>query len=252
MTNEQAAYFAGAIDGEGWIGLRRLSPSSGEWRKSPSFKFAVTVANTNRAWLETLKGWAGGGSIYETEQQAHRNRRACYRLDLRGPQVRLVLAQTMPYLMMKRRQAELLLAFYPLAARRRALNGAARGADPSVVKQQEAIYLELRELNKRGHAAINVGGRPQSKRQCALDGCEGKHYGHGYCWIHYRKFIVRGGPALHERSCAECGKPFVARRSDAAFCSSECAGKTYYKVHGERIREQVAKRAREKRAVVKT
>jgi len=235
---ERSAYTAGAIDGEGWIGLQRGSPEARGVR-SPRFAFGLTITNTNKQWLETLQSWFGG-TIHRIEAAGHRNRRACYILRFRSAEVRNVLAAVMPYLLVKRRQAELLMEFFPLAYQRRAMNlppHQPRDSDPIVLKQQ-AIYEELRRLNQRGHKAVNYEF-PRETRLCSLDGCERKHYGHGYCWIHYRKFIVRGGPTLHERQCQGCSKPFVARRSDAAFCSKECAGKAYYRANAERIKAQV-------------
>jgi hypothetical protein len=244
-ATERAAYLAGAIDGEGWIGLQRIAPNAERGIKSPRFKFGLTIANTNRPWLETIQSWVGG-TIYEMRGKA--NKRRCHFIRFSATEVKAILGMVMPYLLIKRRQAELLIQFFPLAAVRRMGNGyPASGADPGIVSQQEAIYRELRRLNQRGENAHNY--TPQTeRRECEFAGCKRVHYGRGYCWIHYRKFIVRGGPALHELACKECGKPFSARRSDAEFCSRECAAHAYYVANSERIKAQVA--ARKKRLAV--
>lgn len=244
VTSEQAAYMAGAIDGEGWIGLRRKSPDTSQWMKSPSYVLGLTIANTSRPWLETLQTWFGG-HIEAMERRSERNRKDCFRLKFRASEVLVVLMRVRPYLLLKARQADLLMEFQPLAHRRRALNGLrgrpSSGADQDIVGRQEAIYQELRLLNQRGVVMQNYAPlKPREIRKCGFKGCDRKHYGHGYCWMHYRKFIVRGGPALRELSCRQCGKEFQARRSDAAYCSKECSGKAYYRVHADRIKQQVA------------
>lgn len=250
VSREQAAYLAGVIDGEGWIGLQRLAPSG--VHRSPRFQFAVTIANTKLGWLETLRSF-WGGRIHCHENEGHRNRRACYSLRFSSAETKRVLGHTLPYLMIKREQASLLLEFFPLAFQRRSLNIVPNlGADAEIVAKQEAIYQRLRELNRRGAKAVNVGGGPHQKRRCSFDGCEAKHYGHGYCWIHYRKFIVRGGPVLHEKTCDHCGKAFIARRADARCCSKTCADATYYAANGDQIRARVKAYKDSKKAVAKT
>lgn len=37
--------------------------------------------------------------------------------------------------------------------------------------------------------------RPPLNRKCEVDGCDRKHYGHGYCSLHYRRVIIKGLPA---------------------------------------------------------
>lgn len=245
VSNWQAAYMAAAIDGEGHIGIVRVKTDPAKWRKSPRFSFVVKITNTNRGWLEKLQEWFGG-TIYAVAGRTER-RRACYDLRFRSQDAQTLLIHLTPYLLMKQRQAQLALEYFELAARRRVTSVNATPADPEIVAAQQAIYEEIRSLNLSRKNAINPG--PIKNRACSLGGCDAAHYGRGYCWIHYRKYIIRGGPAQHQKMCETCGREFVSKRSDAKCCSSDCSDKRYYKLNAERVKAQVAaNKARRKAA----
>jgi hypothetical protein len=242
---ERAAYMAAAIDGEGSILISRQAVD--ETRKSPRFSYDIKVVNTERQWLETLQGWFGG-TIYEVGRTNSRNRKRCYSLQFTGDDARRLLAIVMPYLLMKRPRAELMLQFFEVAARRAASSRAGKPAEPSIVAEQQTIWARLAELNRRGVGPLNLrGGEPPIKSLCTVDGCERKHYGRGYCWMHYRKYIVRGGTAYYEKKCVQCGREFVARRSDTECCSQPCNDKKHYALNREaRLARAKAYRARKK------
>lgn len=237
VTPEQAAYVAGAIDGEGHLGLSKERPDPGVGRVSARYAFRASIANTNKAWLEQIRQWFGG-TIYQHRREGRGdNRRDAYDLRFRRSEVRALLAATMPYLLIKKRHAELLLTYFELAATRRATSRPRFPADPAIVAAQDAIYEELRSRNLRSGRTIKTIERTDAP--CSVSGCERKHYGRGYCWIHYRKYIVRGGPAFYEKKCMSCGRDFVGRRSDTVYCSSQCADKMHYARNREAIKERV-------------
>src|SRR3990167_3391158 len=103
---ERAAYMAAAIDGEGSILISRQGVD--EVRKSPRFSYEIKVVNTERQWLETLHGWYGG-RVYEVGRTNARNKKRCYSLQFTGEDARRLLAVVMPYLLLKRPRAELML-----------------------------------------------------------------------------------------------------------------------------------------------
>lgn len=236
LTNEQAAYMAAAIDGEGHIGLCRVKPDPAKWKRSAQFAFVIKITNTNRAWLEKLQQWCNG-SMYSVAKKGD-NRRPCYDLRFRSEEAKALLIRVMPYLLMKQRQAQLVLRYFELAAERRATSVNARPADAKIVAAQQAIHDEIRALNLSRLKQGTPGPTPKH-RGCSVDGCVRLHYGRGYCWIHYRKYIVRGGPAQHQKQCVECGRAFVSKRADAKCCSPDCTDKRYYRLHAERIKAQV-------------
>ena len=226
VTNEQAAYMAGALDGEGHIGLRRQASDPAVGRQSPKFQFVITVANTNKQWLETLASWFGG-HVYKMNE-ASETLRVSYSLRFRAAESRALLTTVMPYLLMKRRQAELILRYFEIAVRRRESNLPGRRVPSDLIAEQEAIHSEIRSLNLSKKKPIDQSWR-KAEAVCSVSECGRKHYGKGYCWKHYRKYIIRGGPAIYEKKCVVCGRDFVARRSDGESCSKACADKKYYR-----------------------
>lgn len=243
VTNEQAAYMAAAIDGEGHIGIGRSSKERGVGVASPRFQFRVLVTNTNRAWLEELQRWFGG-RLVEMHGETER-KRACYALRFMSTDAKALLIRVRPYLLMKARHVELMMRYFELAATRRLFSVNAKPTDQQVIAQQEAVYSEMRSLNLTRKIQPLRMTRPQ--RSCSIDGCETKHYGKGYCWIHYRKFIVRGGPAAYEKRCVVCGTEFVSKRVDTECCSRRCTDRRYYELNAERLKAKAAEyKARKK------
>jgi hypothetical protein len=224
LSVDQAAYVAGAIDGEGSIRLaKHRRVDSGGVR----FHFRVTIANTNHAWLVTLQSWIGGQIVKQGQPEGARNRRQCYQLELRSAETREVLRQIQPYLLIKRKHADLLFRYFELAAVRRAMNLPGQPADPEITARIEAICDELKSLNLRGLKPVPPPPLQRSSRRCLLDGCVRPHYSNGYCKQHHKKYIERGGPTWYEKPCIRCGRVFVAKRGDAVFCSKACTAAEY-------------------------
>lgn len=242
---ERAAYMAAAIDGEGSIGVAKQGTDDAQWRRSATYTFRVQVTNTNKAWLEQLSAWYGG-SIHRAGNE-RKNRKPCWVLVFRSVVAQSLLASVMPYLLMKKRQAELVMEFIPLALERKATSRPSERAPKDIIQKQEVIYQELKSLNARGLVQLNVGGAPRSDRVCVISDCGRKHYGRGYCWKHYRKNIVRGGTAFYEKQCVQCGRDFVARRSDTKCCSKACVDRLLYTANrGARLEYSKAYRERKK------
>lgn len=225
LTTAQAAYLAGAIDGEGSIqvGSHRRVPTH-----APTYYCHVSVTNTKLAWLETLQAWAGG-TVYKVGSPHSRSaRRQCYRLDWRGPESRELLPIIRPYLLIKGPHADLVLEYFDLASRRRMQNAKGVVKDPALVVRIEEIHSQVKELNLRGTKSAPPRYRVPLEQLCGISSCNRRRYSNGYCKVHYKKYIERGGPVWHERKCEVCPQVFVAKRSDARFCSKICSGRAYY------------------------
>jgi len=101
------AYFAGLIDGEGSISMQRSRVSG---RKSTEHFIKVQVYNTCRHVLDWLKErW--GGSIRRDGTPTGISRRQCYAWSVTGPTAAHLLEQVRPLLQIKHRQAWLALEF---------------------------------------------------------------------------------------------------------------------------------------------
>ena len=237
LTTEQAAYLAGAIDGEGcitWSGLSHLR---------------VQIANTNRSWLERFQEWIGGTI---QEHRGRFNKRPSFSLSLTLQQSTETLSAVQPFLFLKRRQAEVFFQLLEIRARYQPTIRRGHRADPNYHKEVLALRGILSKLNQRGVVSQPYPGVPPSNRICFVEQCGRKHYGNGYCKQHHKKYIERGGPKWYDKVCAHCGKPFVAQRADATYCSKPCTALAYYAIHKATIINRSAQRRAQKRDFVKS
>lgn len=141
MTALDAAYMAGFLDGEGTIGLYKC------YRKEAKFGYRyqpmVTLSNTNVAVLEYLQEACGNGRLIQQTNPAHPGHKDGYALRWSSNQIRHMLPQLLPYLRIKRRQAEFVLSY---------LSKATQGKKYAQERldEVEGLYLEMQALNRKG------------------------------------------------------------------------------------------------------
>ena len=171
LTETQKAYIAGFFDGEGCFFVQRMVNAS---RSNPnytqeSFTPSIVVDNSNRAVLETIRGWVGFGSQLVHTQFDHGKRSDIWHYRISGPDaVNLALA-LLPYLIVKRTQAELLASF-PFPPKRPKIGGRGKPSgyiEPyqvhllaewdAVRSQQKTIYEQLQAMK-----GIASRGKPRS------------------------------------------------------------------------------------------
>lgn len=109
MTVE-AAYFAGILDGEGSITVRVLKPRSEQ--SAPNVVPRVAVAMTHRPTLDALAERYGGTVILRSAAERTTHRRPVFVWEARGHGLAKCLCDVLPYLRIKRTQAEAALALY--------------------------------------------------------------------------------------------------------------------------------------------
>ena len=152
LTDLQLAYLAGLIDGEGSIESQR------EWQPrgaTPRFPLRVSFTFATEEPLKTISGWLG--RTYKQYLATSVNRSPRYRMHIPKGIAVIVLGGCLPFLLLKRRQAELILA---IEAVREANNpgrvhiGSAHLArmPEAAVEEMAALHTELRSLksHKRG------------------------------------------------------------------------------------------------------
>ena len=105
MSEPEAAYLAGLIDGEGTVTLTRRE-------KTAQRTLTITIANTERNLLEYPMGIIGAGVISSKRtQKKHHTPSFVYRIT--GRQALSVLQKIVPYLRSyKKHRAEFVLAEY--------------------------------------------------------------------------------------------------------------------------------------------
>jgi hypothetical protein len=131
------AYAAGILDGEGCIRIAKHSRSDGGLKYSAR----ITVVNTSMALLEWFVS-KFGGRIYE-HHAGSENWRQCYRYEISGYAAGELCKAVLPYLVIKRRQAEIVIGFKPSVK---------RCTTPTSAEENDRRN-EASSLNKRGPVA---------------------------------------------------------------------------------------------------
>lgn len=253
LSEAEAGYLAGFLDGEGCLTIGRAHRKG--YRSGHSYFAIMTLANTNLDALHHIAKLAGNGKIQLQDKRDRPEHKTLYRLFFGAGQIRKVLPQLQPYLLVKSRQAELLLDFLNIKE-------SGRYRTDKYWHECEQLRAEIRGLNARGltnTSAEDVTMRDRRVRvgsSCRMDGCDGPRYGQGYCYQHYYALVLKPKQDAAKIAknkhivCVICGKTFVSRRSQpASACSRRCRGRQYYLRNVERIKAVVAANKARKVAV---
>jgi len=113
---ERTAYFAGFFDGEGNVRIMTQKPGKGH-RKHHGFQMRMTITNTNLEVLRDIKKHFRCGSIQSRRSLSNRHKKIyvwnCCSIGARG-----VLTTFLPYLICKKKQAEIAIKFQKIASNR--------------------------------------------------------------------------------------------------------------------------------------
>lgn len=155
LTETEAAYIAGLIDGEGSILLTR------HWiknRKRYYYNVKVRLFNTNIEALEWVQIKVGGGSLFPFPNYRYSNRfntqKQMYILDFSRRLAVELLRRVLPYLIVKRRQAEVILDYHEKTKHK--MNFVKKGQPfygshpltEEELKLREEYYKKMRSLNR--------------------------------------------------------------------------------------------------------
>ncbi|MCL5100581.1 MAG: LAGLIDADG family homing endonuclease [Candidatus Marsarchaeota archaeon] len=145
MIND--AYLAGFIDGEGTIGIRYHKEKR---HRSETFTIDLnfSITNSNKPILELIQKEIGGKIELKTKMT--KNSKAVYGLRLYNTKDTLnILNRVIPYLILKKEQAELIIAFCNLRAKHTKRDG--------YTKEEKEIANKVINLNKRGLGLYRKG-----------------------------------------------------------------------------------------------
>lgn len=136
MENETAAYIAGFLDADGCIGV--YHNGNEKWTTNLSF------SNVKREILDFIKSELGEGSLYNAPPRE--NCRLVYTLRMGGAAAARAVNGLLPFIRLKKRQAELLLEFQELKENH------SIGHRLSLIEKEkrQEIVDEIKILNKRG------------------------------------------------------------------------------------------------------
>lgn len=144
MKKLQWAYLAGLFDGEGTFTISNSPPRNG----SPSYAFReVYVTNTNLEVLEWLKSKLGG--TIRITRHSGKGWKDVYKWHAGAKQHYYVVKNILPFLIIKKKQAELILKFIKLKDKQNASKRGRKGLTKSEWEKRNKILQEVRALNKK-------------------------------------------------------------------------------------------------------
>lgn len=132
-------YFAGIVDGEGFVGVERQTHG-----KRHSYSAVLSVKNTDFPLIHALKAYHPGYITMYEDKRANCKPTLTYRV--RGNAVAPLLKKLLPHLRVKRLQAIILLNFLEMAEKQQREGG----KYPPIVQQiRHRVYRLLQKLKER-------------------------------------------------------------------------------------------------------
>ena len=147
LTDNELAYIAGFVDGEGCISITKRKDK--EYKNGCSFYVNLRIVNTDLEILEWIQDILNvGGCIIKRKRIG--NNKQCYELKYGCLQACKGVRLLLPYIKVKKRQAKILLEFQKLKDDNHQIgrNGVPRERWMKQIKLCE----EIQSLNKRGVA----------------------------------------------------------------------------------------------------
>lgn len=145
MDEATLAYTAGLFDGEGCIQIRRTEPTRPRDCGKVSHRLHATLTNTDGPVLDWMVDTHGGALA----RSGYLRKRQPYRWIVTGPDATAFLERHLPYLRIKRAQAEIAIEFGRLVA----ANGR-RHLTPEVLAARELLWRKLLECREPENEAI--------------------------------------------------------------------------------------------------
>lgn len=157
------AYLAGLIDGEGSFIIQKTSVEKihkSSRSKTPKYLAYFCIGMVDKAPLDLIRDTIGMGKVYE---ECVPDRRSIFRIRF-GGRVTLIpfVKELLPYLIVKKRQAELLLDFCQNWVTPDNEGGKRKLVSDQELQRREEAYLKMRKLNAVGAAATT---KPESSRE---------------------------------------------------------------------------------------
>jgi hypothetical protein len=136
------AYIAGFVDGEGTIGIYRKYDLRADW--APGYAERIIIVQVDRRPLDFIKQFFPRGSLSK-KKKYHEHYRQAYALKYSHTQAYELAKALLPYLQVKRAQAEALIEFR--GQMKYVDRKTSRRLDPAELKRREQYFIKLKELN---------------------------------------------------------------------------------------------------------
>ena len=139
MAENDLAYLAGIIDGEGCIDIPKQSKSTVRVPRT----IRIVITNTSPILIDWLVH-KFDGKAYERKKGNYKHR--CWSVYWHCRKAEALLVEVLPYLKIKREQAELALSFQRLITSPRGI----KGKRCSTIPEREAVIEAMHILNSGG------------------------------------------------------------------------------------------------------
>ena len=145
------AYLAGIIDGEGCISITKVPPKRG--RVSPAYRLSCALGMAN-AYIPQLFKFSFGGSVSRSQKGQNKT---IWSWRTSGILANTFLKALLPYLRLKRNEAELAIKFQG----RKSVHGGVKGIQGHPLKTdeewavEEAQYILMRNLKDKSEVTVN-------------------------------------------------------------------------------------------------
>ena len=146
LTDLEIGYIAGIIDGEGWLGL--VNRTDRRNKKNINCQTYLMIGNTNKKVLDWLVKITKLGNIskpYDSEIKLSSNRKPHWLLRFSPNDMRLLLPRIIPYLVIKKRQAEIIIEYLNMT-----FKGKHRTEEEYTIIMR--LYDEIKQLNRKGRS----------------------------------------------------------------------------------------------------
>jgi branched-subunit amino acid transport protein AzlD len=155
LTEIEAAWLAGVVDGEGSILIGRIAPKRGHYRRGFYYRANLEIANSNELFLRRVLELIGKGSVALNKEK---NPRWKDKWQYTGTSnvLKIILPQVLPYLVVKKKVAEKMLEYLAFVDAN-PIDGPMQvpiGFD----EKRDTLYLEIKKLNKRGPGSTSDSG----------------------------------------------------------------------------------------------
>jgi hypothetical protein len=148
----ECAYLAGIVDGEGsiYIGAFSSNPKT----NTPHYQTNIEVSNTDKGLIEWLVNTFGARmGTYTPAQLPSNSRKTVYRWTATGERVTHLCEIMMPYLIIKKRQAEIMLKMRETYNHTGAYTGhqGLPKVSSEILEIRKALETEMRSLHCRNY-----------------------------------------------------------------------------------------------------
>jgi hypothetical protein len=145
LSDVQAAYLAGLIDGEGCLFI-----SKQQFKRCvyPSYRAHLIIVMTSKSVIEYVHSLVGAGNVYFVKSISE-NLQHKYRWEVtNNADLFKIISGIMPFLIVKKHEAETALEF--ISSDFTFKQGPGRSRPKSIVKAQDGFYRRIMDLKTRG------------------------------------------------------------------------------------------------------